>query len=323
MSELIIDLVLLIVFLAVLVKSANFAIDSISKFSKRTGIGELAAGFIIVAISTSTPELSVAVFSIHTENVGITLGDIFGSNVTNIALVAAIFLLLSPVKMIEKKTLKNFLPLLLSASAIPALLLLVQTGSKFIGILLLAVFGFFIYYIFKNNPKDDYEQIERTGSIYNPLICFFIGIGLVIFSAKMIVDSASAIALSSGIREAIIGSTIVALGTSLPELTVDIAAVRKKHLSLALGDIIGSCIINITLVLGLVLVLTEIHTNFIVLSTLVGFALLSPMILLILLRKGKIRRIQSAIMLAIYASFLLMSFELHQIDPISQLSFTN
>jgi len=103
MTELFIDAMLLIAFLVILVRSAIFAIESIVKFSKITGMSELAAGFVIVAVATSMPEISVAIFSMQTENVGITLGDIFGSNITNIAMISSLFLLVSPIKKIEKK----------------------------------------------------------------------------------------------------------------------------------------------------------------------------------------------------------------------------
>ncbi|CAE6487784.1 sodium:calcium antiporter [Candidatus Nitrosotenuis uzonensis] len=308
MDDLIINLVLLGAFIAILVKSAIFAINSIVRFSKITGIGELAAGFVIVAVSTSAPEISVAVFSTHSNNIGITLGDIFGSNVTNIALISALFLLASPIKQIEKKTVKSMLPLLLASSAIPLTLLLAQEGSKFVGIVLLAVFGLFIYHTIKSNPKN--AQARETGSAARSLVLFCVGIALVIISAKVIVDSASSIAAATGIRQSVIGATIVAFGTSLPELTVDIIAVRKRHLDLALGDIVGSCITNITLVLGIVLVLSDISVNFGILSSLIGFSIVAPLALFLLLRTSKIRILHSALLFGIFAVFLMVLYEI-------------
>ncbi|MEM4252838.1 MAG: sodium:calcium antiporter [Candidatus Nitrosotenuis sp.] len=308
MDDLIINLVLLGAFIAILVKSAIFAINSIVRFSKITGIGELAAGFVIVAVSTSAPEISVAVFSTHSNNIGITLGDIFGSNVTNIALISALFLLASPIKQIEKKTVKSMLPLLLASSAIPLTLLLAQEGSKFVGIVLLTVFGLFIYHTIKSNPKN--AQARETGSAARSLVLFCVGIALVIISAKVIVDSASSIAAATGIRQSVIGATIVAFGTSLPELTVDIIAVRKRHLDLALGDIVGSCITNITLVLGIVLVLSDISVNFGILSSLIGFSIVAPLALFLLLRTSKIRILHSALLFGIFAVFLMVLYEI-------------
>jgi cation:H+ antiporter len=308
LSELIIQILILGGFIALLVKSAIFAIESIVKFSKITGIGELAAGFVIVAVATSTPEISVAFFSTASENIGITLGDIFGSNVTNIALISAIFLLISPIKKIEHKTLRTMLPLLLASSAIPLLLLMTQDGTKFIGVALLAVFGFFLYYVFKFHPS---EQKERVGgSAIKPLVYFFIGISLVIVSSKFIVDSASFLAESTGIRESVIGATVVAIGTSLPELTIDIVAVKRRHLDLALGDIVGSCISNITLVLGIVLVLSSVSINFGILSSLIGFAMIAPFALFVFIRKALVKKWHSFLLFGIYAAFLLTIYEI-------------
>lgn len=309
MNDLLFNVILLAVFLVILVKSAIFAINSIEKVTKRSGIGQLAAGFVLVAVSTSVPEISVAIFSTQTENVGITLGDIFGSNVVNIGLVAALFLFLSPIKKMQAKTTKSLFPLLIAASLIPLILLLIQQGSKFVGIGLLGIFAFFVYYMLKSSKKQNDEQREN-GSVYKPLFLFFVGIVIVIASAKMIVDSASFIAESTGITQSVIGATIIALGTSLPELTVDIVAVRKRLLDLAIGDIIGSCITNITLVLGLVLVLSPVAINFGILSTLISFAIGLPVVLFVLLRNGHIHKWQSMVLFAIYLVFLITIYEI-------------
>ncbi|HET9009643.1 MAG TPA: sodium:calcium antiporter [Nitrosarchaeum sp.] len=309
MSDLLFDIILLAVFLIILVKSAIFAINSIEKVTKRSGIGQLAAGFVLIAVSTSVPEISVAIFSSYTKNVGITLGDIFGSNVVNIGLVAALFLFLSPIKKMQAKTTKSLFPLLIATSLIPLILLLVQQGSKFVGIGLLGIFVFFVFYMFKSSKKQNDEQREN-GSVYKPLFLFFIGIAIVITSAKMIVDSASSIAEFTGIKQSVIGATIIALGTSLPELTVDIVAVRKRLLDLAIGDIIGSCITNITLVLGLVLILSPVEINFGILSTLISFAIGLPIVLFALIRHGHIHKWQSMVLFAIYLIFLITIYEI-------------
>jgi cation:H+ antiporter len=310
MSEIIFDVVILAASIAVLVRSAIFAIEKIVKFSKITGIGELAAGFVIVAVATSTPEISVAVFSTHSDNIGITLGDIFGSNVTNIGLVAGLFLLMSPIRKIEHKTLKSLLPLLLASSAIPLVLLVSQQGSKFVGIALLAAFGFFLYYTFRFHPKEQNHNPGESGSAVKQLVYFFVGIALVIISAKFIVDSASSLAEETGIRQSVLGATIIAFGTSLPELTIDIIAVRKRHLELALGDIIGSCITNITLVLGLVLIFSAVDVNFGILSSLIGFAIIAPFAMFLFIRTTKIKKWHSIMLFAIYAAFIFVIYEI-------------
>jgi cation:H+ antiporter len=286
-----------------------FAIDSLIKFSKITGIGEIAIGFIIVAVSTSVPEISVAFFSTTTNNVGLTLGDIFGSNVTNIGLISGVFLLLSPLRRIEIKSAGSLIPILLLASAIPLLLLFVQEGGRFIGLGLLAVFGLFIYYSVKKHVIQRQGEKEG-GSAKKQLVFYGVGIVVVIFSAKIIVDSSSTIAEITGLRQSVIGATLIALGTSLPELTVDIVAIRRKHFELALGDIIGSCLVNITLVLGIVLMLSEVAINFQILSTLIFFAIISPLMLFGMIRKGKLFRWNGLVLFAMYAIFLITIYEI-------------
>jgi cation:H+ antiporter len=311
------DAALMAGFLFVLARSAIFAIDALTRFSRMTGIGEFAAGFILLSVSTSSPEISVAMFSVFEGNVGITLGDIFGSNVTNIALIASLFLLLSPVRQVGKKTVRSLSLLLTATALIAILLLLVHDGARPVGAALLAFYAFFVYRTLRASRKEAKEEEEdpsgraagEHGSPYRQLLLFLGGIALVVVSAKVIVDSAVSIAEYTGIRQSVIGATIIALGTSLPELAVDIVAVRRRHLELALGDIIGSSITNIALVLGIVLVLSEVSVNFGILSTLIAFVVISHVAFFALLRKGRVARWHSIVLFAIYAAFLLAIYE--------------
>lgn len=312
------DMILLAAFLALLVKSAVFAVNAIVKFSKIVGISELVAGFIIVSIATSTPEISVAVFSVYTDNVGITLGDIFGSNVTNIALIAPLLLLVSPLKRIQRSTVQKLVPSFIIASVIPILLLAVQQGSRFIGVALLVFFGFFMYRNLKRDnigkpASNGNSEGKEQGSAAKQFLFFIIGIALVIASAHFIVNSASSIAEMTGLRKSVLGATIVALGTSLPELVVSIISVRKGHLDLALGNIVGSSVTNIALILGIVLVLTQADVNFGILSTLIFFVLLVHAILFVFLRSHRITRWQSLMLFAIYAVFLITIYEIQTV----------
>lgn len=307
------DTILLATFLALLVKSAIFAVNAIVKFSKILGISELVAGFIIVSIATSTPEISVAVFSVYTDNVGITLGDIFGSNVTNIALITPLLLLASTLRRIEKSTVQKLVPPFIIASVIPVLLLAVQQGSRFIGVALLAFYVFFMYRSLKRNnanePASNRNNKEQGSSATKQFLFFIAGIALVITSAHFIVNSASSIAEMTGLKKSVLGATIIALGTSLPELVVSIVSVRKRHLDLALGNIVGSSVTNIALILGIVLVLTQAEVNFGILSTLIFFVVLAHAVLYVFLRSHRITRLQSIVLFAIYAAFLITIYE--------------
>ncbi|MEM2761029.1 MAG: hypothetical protein QXW73_09620, partial [Nitrososphaerales archaeon] len=255
MVEFVVDIILLVAFLAILVRSASFAIEHLVRFTKITGISALAAGFVLLSVATSTPEIGVAVFSVQSDNVGITLGNLFGANITNVTLVAGLFILLAPIARMHEQTVKSLAPILLCASLIPLLLLLAQEGSRFIGIALLGVFSYFVYHTFKSKHEEE-DKKKELGSPYKPLLFFLIGISIVIVSAKMVVDSASSIAEYTGIAESALGATIISIGTTLPELSVNIVAVRKKHLDLAIGNTVGSCLTNISMILGIVLVLS-------------------------------------------------------------------
>jgi len=317
MIDLIFYFVIFIGFILVLVKSAMFTIDNIVKFCKISGVSEFAAGFIIIAISTSLPEISVAFFATYSDNVEITLGDIFGSNITNIALITPIFFLLSPIKILEKTKIKG-INLLLISSIIP-IFLLVYPGDEIVGMILLVIFGLFVYVIFKSNPREIDESIKSSNSdsYRRPLVYFLIGMTIVIISAKIIVDSATIIADSTGIGQSVIGSTIIALGTSLPELTVGIIAVRRKYLALTLGNIIGSCVTNITLILGIVLIISENHIDFTIISTLIVFAIITSLILFMFLRTKEILIWYSIFLLILYNVYL---FTINEIPNILKAS---
>jgi cation:H+ antiporter len=303
------DVVTLFVFLAALVAGARLAVDSISKLSKLMGISELSAGLVIVSVATSTPEMAVAFASASTGNVGITLGDVFGSNVTNIAFIGALLLLLTPVRRIEPAATRRLSYELIIASLIPFLLLVAAEGSKLIGVSLLAFFGVFVYRIMKSDDRQP-RASRPAGAPYRHVVVFILAIALVVISARLVVGSASSIAAATGIRQSIIGATIVSLGTSLPELTVDVVAVRSKHLELALGDILGSCVANTTLVLGIVLVVSQVRVSFLVLSDLMTFATAAPVTIFLLLRGGRISNWKGLVLLALYAVFIGNAYEL-------------
>ncbi|NOJ29419.1 MAG: conjugal transfer protein TraR [Nitrososphaeraceae archaeon] len=317
MLDLIFYLAILVGFIGILVKSAIFTTDNIVKFCKSTGVSEFAAGFIIVAITTSLPEISVAFFATYTDNVEITLGDIFGSNITNIALITPIFFLLSPIKKLEKTKMKGVYLLLIS-SIIP-IFLLIYPGNKIVGVVLLIIFGLFVYLTLKTNPRQINEEAKTEGghSYQRPFFYFIIGMAIVIISAKIIVDTATIVADSTGIGQSVIGSTIIALGTSLPELTVGIVAVRKKYFDLTLGNIIGSCVTNITLILGIVMVISENDIDFTIISTLIFFAIFTSSVMFMFLRTKKILVWYSIFLLILYNVYL---FTINEIPNILKAS---
>jgi len=195
------------------------------------------------------------------------------------------------------------------ASVVPLTLLYIGYASRVIGVILLAIFIFYVYQLSK------VRKIREEGSLGEerrklPAYTFFalLGIALVVASAYFIVDSATFIARALKIPEVVIGATIVAFGTSLPELATSVAAVKKGHMDLALSNIVGSCFINITCILGVSLVSAKLAVNMAAFSHLVMFSLITNLLLWYFLSSERISWREGAILLIMYAIFLTTSF---------------
>jgi cation:H+ antiporter len=195
------------------------------------------------------------------------------------------------------------------ASVVPLTLLYIGYASRVIGIILIAIFIFYVYQLSK------VRKIREEGSLGEerrklPVYTFFalLGIALVVVSAYFIVDSATFIAREIKIPEVVIGATIVAFGTSLPELATSVAAVQKGHMDLALSNIVGSCFINITCILGVSLVGVKLAVNMAAFSHLIMFSLITNLLLWYFLSSERISWREGAILLIMYAIFLTTSF---------------
>ncbi|MBS7621935.1 sodium:calcium antiporter, partial [Candidatus Bathyarchaeota archaeon] len=192
---------------------------------------------------------------------------------------------------------------------VPLTLLYIGFASRVIGIILLAIFIFYVYQLSK------VRRIREEGSLGEerrklPAYAFFalLGIALVVVSSYFIVDSATFIADSVGIPKVVIGATVVAFGTSLPELATSIDATQKGHMDLALGNIVGSCFINITCILGAALVSASLAVNMAAFSQLIMFSLITNLLLWYFLSSERISWREGAILLIMYAVFLVTSY---------------
>jgi cation:H+ antiporter len=312
------NLIVLFGALFVLYKASHVTIHNSVKVAQVSGLGKTTVGFILIALSTSLPELFVVVFSVFTpENVGVSIGNILGSNITNICLtLGACFFLIGT----NYSELGRFIPNmakqeagdlyfgLFVASIIPLLLLFVGSGSFLIGFVLIAVFFYNIYQLSKKrNIKEEPGLIERQNLHKYIFFTIFGAIGVVI-AAYFIVESSSYIASIFGIPKVVIGATIVALGTSLPELVTGIDSVRKLHAELVLGNIIGSCFMNITLILGLALIVSPLRVQMETFSDLIVLSIISNLILRYFLSGEKIGKQEGIVLLFIYFVFLITSF---------------
>ena len=313
-----INIVVLIVALTALNKASDLTITHSINVASVTGLGKTTVGFILVAFSTSLPELFVAIFSVlNPENVGVSIGNVLGSNIVNICLILGVCFLLISLKYPEKsrvlpKMAKEELGSLyfglFIASIVPLALIYIGYASRFVGVILFVIF---IYYMFQLSKARTPTEESLSGTEKNKLrkyVAFTIlgAVGVVI-CAYFIVESASYLASSVGIPPVVIGATVVAFGTSVPELSTSIGAVKKGHLELALGNIIGSCFMNITLILGITLVTSPLSIVMSAFSNVAIFSLITNLLLWYFLSNERVGRREGTVMLFLYAVFLATS----------------
>ncbi|MEM3626689.1 MAG: sodium:calcium antiporter [Candidatus Bathyarchaeia archaeon] len=313
------NVAILLASLLILNKASDWTITNSVKVADITGFGKTTIGFILVAFSTSLPELSVSVFSaIGQESIGIAIGNVLGSNIVNICLILGICLLMVTVKesnnvkilpSMAKEEIGSLYFGLFVASIIPLTLLYIGYASRLIGAALLAVFVFYVYQLSKiKKIRDEGSLGVERQNIRKYALLTFLGAAGVVASSYFIVDSASYIALSMGVPRIVIGATIVAFGTSIPELATSINATKKGHLDLALGNIVGSGFINITCILGVALISSPLMVNMAAFSNLIMFSLIINLLLWYFLSSERISWREGAILLFMYFVFLTVSF---------------
>jgi cation:H+ antiporter len=310
--------IILIAALAALSKASDLTITHSINVASVTGLGKTTIGFILVAFSTSLPELFVAIFSVlNPENVGVSIGNVLGSNIVNICLILGVCFLLISLKYPEKtrvlpKMAKAELGSLyfglFIASIVPLALIYIGYASRFIGVILLVIF---LYYMVQLSKARTPAEQSPSGTENNNLrkyasLTLFGAVGVVI-CAYFIVESASFLAASVGIPPVVIGATVVAFGTSVPELSTSFDAVKKGHLDLALGNIIGSCFMNITLILGITLVASPLSIVMSAFSNVAIFSLITNLLLWYFLSNERIGRREGTVLLFLYAVFLATS----------------
>ena len=282
----ILTILLFVAGLAVILYGANLLTDGASALARRFNISELVIGLTIVALGTSLPELVISLGAALQGSPGISLGNVIGSNIFNGMLILGVTALIFPVTFSEKM-LSREIPFNLLAAIVLTLLAgsMIYAGSgegEYItrngGMILLCFLAIFIRYTF-SIAKDDSTDEESGPQMSTLKITLSIigGLAGLILGGKLFVNSATEIATAAGLSEAIIGITIVSAGSSLPELAVSVNAARKKNVGIALGNVLGSNILNIFLILGCTATICPIELsqfNYVDFYTLIGSAIL-------------------------------------------------
>lgn len=262
-----IDACLLVMGLVLILWGANLLTDGASALARRWGMSDLVVGLTVVAFGTSAPELVISVLSAASGNAGIAIGNVVGSNIFNVFVIIGITAMLRPIK-IDRTILTKDIPLVVVASL--ALLamgnapLLEGASSRVLdrvdGIILLLFFAIFMRHTFSaasavpdpsSMPEAQEGASKKEMPLWKSLVFVGVGLGALVFGGDQFVDGASGLAAGFGVSDAVIGLTIVAAGTSLPELATSVAAALKGKPGIAVGNVIGSNIFNIFMVLGI------------------------------------------------------------------------
>ena len=303
----IISILLLIVGFVLLIKGADIFVDGASSTALNLKVSKMVIGLTIVAFGTSAPEFAVSIKALLSGSSDIVLGNVVGSNILNILLILGISSLFSSM-VVKDNTVKKEIPLTILFSVLLTVLSLDNIFDKNItnvitrtdGIVILLFFIVFIYYlasIAKNNNEENEEALYKIGK---SLLFVLIGLVGIVAGSNLVVDNASAIAKALNVSEKMISLTIVAFGTSLPELVTSVQAARKHENDIAIGNIIGSNIFNIGIVIGLPCALIgniNVGTfNYIDMFTMIGAAIL---LFLLTFKKRKLDKGEGLIMLLI------------------------
>ena len=247
---------------------ADWLTKGASGVARRFGVSELVIGLTIVALGTSLPELVISVSSALKGSPGISLGNVIGSNIFNGLLILGVTALITPIRF-NARMLTREIPFNLLASVVLILVsgsMLVGGGkgefvTRYGGLLLLCFLAVFVRYTFSIPNDDDDEALEKPMSVGKILLFVLLGLAGLIFGGNIFVNGATELARVAGLSEAVIGITIVSAGSSLPELAVSVSAARKGNVGIALGNVLGSNILNIFLILGCSATITPISLD--------------------------------------------------------------
>lgn len=316
-----INIVISVVFLILgfwgLIKGADIFVDSASQIAAKLNVPLIVIGLTIVAFGTSAPEAAISISSAVQNNAGIAVGNVLGSNIMNILLILGISALICNLP-VKKTTFRYEIPFVAAITAITLLLgILGDSIDRLDGVILAVLFAAFMVYLIKlakggdSSYADDVPDIDKNVSIPKMIIFVIIGLAMIVLGSDFTVSGATKIAKEiPGFDDRIIGLTIVAFGTSLPELVTCIQAARKNKVDIAIGNIIGSNIFNILFVVGISALVSPSAINFEPSFTIDAAAAIAAAVILWLLtlKNKRISRLGGGIMLVLYGAYFTYLF---------------
>ena len=288
-----------------LIKGADWFVDGASSIAAKFGIPQLVIGLTIVAMGTSAPEAAVSITSAVKGNADITIGNIVGSNIMNILIILGVASVIIPIA-VSVSTIRYEMPFMIAISGLLLLLGLDGTISFIDGLILVAAFILYLAYLFfqAKRGRTDAEDRPQEIVIWKSILFLLIGLAMIVLGSDFTVDAASKIAAAFGMSERFIGLTVVALGTSLPELFTSVMAARKGNADIAIGNIVGSNIFNILFVVGLSsLIINVPYQQKFIFDMCIAIGAAVMLLLFCILGRKKLRRWGGIIMLLAYAAY--------------------
>ncbi|GAA0602394.1 calcium/sodium antiporter [Virgibacillus siamensis] len=307
--------ILLIIGFALLIKGADLFVNGSSNIAKLLRVPTILIGLTIVAFGTSSPEATVSIIAALEGSGNVSLGNVVGSNIFNITLVVGAAAFLYPLK-VESETIKKEIPFTLLASTVLLILMsdialqgfssnLLTRSDGFIFLLFLTIFMYYVIEIGLKSRKDTADEpVPEDLSWGKNIFITLLGLAAIIFGGNLVVDNGTEIAYSLGMSETLVGLTIIAIGTSLPELVTSISAALKKESEIALGNIVGSNIFNILFVLGSSAAISPIAVDDKVFIDVILMILLTVVLLVFSRTSFKVGKREGLVLAAAYIIYL-------------------
>lgn len=294
---------LLIVGFVLLVKGADFFVSGASSVAKALKVPSVIIGLTIVAMGTSAPETAVSITASLGGNNGISLGNIIGSNIFNLLMVIGISAVIIPFNS-DKEILKR--DMLWNVAITVLLLVLIFDGSlsRLDGVILLAGIAAYLTVVVRSALKNRVEDnSDEKVSVPKAVVFILGGLAAIVFGGDLVVDNASLIAKSLGMSDTLVGLTIVAIGTSLPELVTSIVAAKKGDSGLALGNAVGSCIFNILFILGIASTIAPMTADYEIIADVCILIFVSIVTYIFARSKERVSRLEGLLCVFIYGTY--------------------
>lgn len=298
--------------LLLLFAGAEGLIRGSSALALRAGISPLVVGLTVVAFGTSSPELVVSINAALDQNGGIAIGNVIGSNICNIALILGISAIISPM-LVQAQVIKREIPIMIGVTLLFSAIMLTGSVSRIEGFILLAgiiIYTFVSIYLSRKENNSAVNEEFKEGlpkasqKIWVSVLLVIAGLAFLIYGANVFVEGAVALAKRAGLSEVVIGLTIVAAGTSLPELITSAVAAYKKEADIALGNIVGSNIFNILSIIGITALISPVDSSGITLVD-ISVLILTSVLIWPLSRSGsKLSRWEGGILLMVYVGYI-------------------